>query len=447
MKKRITDTTVLSETDMVSVSVNKNFTLRSEETQEIISRKPGMFEKWALLVFLLVIVGVFFCASFIKYPDIIEGNALLTGRNAPKEIVSRQSGRLSGLFLENNRQVKANQVIGWIESAADPEEILKLSAMLDKGAQLLLDNKTEELSGLFMERLEHLGELQGNYQTFVTAWQQFNDYLVNGYYANRKHLLLTDIISLKKIRGKMAEEKQLKIADNELAKKSFEMNEHLFKEKVISKEEYRVAKSAYMNKLSAIPQLESSIISQDNQIREKQKEIDQLDHDILQQKKLFEQALYTLKSGTEDWIIKYIIRSPVDGKLTFVMPLQKNQFIEQGKLIGYVSPADASYYAEVKLAQSNFGKVDTGMQVQLRFDAYPYQEVGFVHGKLNYISDMSVDSSFLGRINLPEGLLTSRNRNLQFKNGLKARALVITKDMTLLQRIYYGITRSLEMNK
>ncbi|MBS1736272.1 MAG: hypothetical protein JSS98_06630, partial [Bacteroidetes bacterium] len=110
---------------------------------------------------------------------------------------------------------------------------------------------------------------QGNYQTFVTAWQQFNDYLVNGYYANRKHLLLTDIISLKIIREKMTEEKQLKIADNELAKKSIEMNEYLFKEKVISKEEYRVAKSAYMNKLSAIPKLESAIISQDNQIREK----------------------------------------------------------------------------------------------------------------------------------------------------------------------------------
>lgn len=87
------------------------------------------------------------------------------------------------------------------------------------------------------------------------------------------------------------------------------------------------------------------------------------------------------------------------------------------------------------------------MQVQLRFDAYPYQEVGFVHGKLDYISDMSVDSSFLGRINLPEGLRTSRNRNLQFKNGLKARALIITKDMTLLKRVYYGIIKSLEMNK
>ncbi|MBX3257388.1 MAG: HlyD family efflux transporter periplasmic adaptor subunit [Chitinophagaceae bacterium] len=446
MKNEITDLTPLTETDMTSVSINKNFALRSEETQEIISRKPGLFEKWALLIFLFVIVTVIAGASFVKYPDTIEGSAVLTGKNAPKEILPRQSGRLTGLLLENNRQVKANQVIGWIESTADPEEIMKLSEMLDKGIQLLSGNKPEELSGLFKERMEHLGELQGSYQTFVTAWQQFNDYLVNGYYSNRKRLLLTDILSLQHITEKMMEEKKLKLSDNELAKSTFEMNEYLFNEKVISKEEYRAAKSIYMNKLSAIPQLESGIISQENQVREKRKEIDQLEHDILQQKELFEQALYTLKSGTEDWIIRFVIRSPVDGKLTFVLPLQKNQFLEQGKLIGYVSPADASYYAEIKLAQHNFGKVDTGMDVQLRFDAYPYQEVGFISGRLNYISDISVDSNFLGKVDLPEGLMTTRQKNLPFRSGLKARALVITKDMTLLQRIYYGITKSLEMN-
>ncbi|MFT4016908.1 MAG: hypothetical protein QM668_08080 [Agriterribacter sp.] len=60
---------------------------------------------------------------------------------------------------------------------------------------------------------------------------------------------------------------------------------------------------------------------------------------------------------------------------------------------------------------------------------------------------MSVDSSFLDRVDLPEGLKTTRKRNLQFRSGLKAKALVITRDMTLLQRIYYGITKSLEMNK
>ncbi len=445
MKKEI-NISQLPEADLSSASLNGNMQLRSEMAQEIISRKPAGFEKWALLIFLSVLLVIIVITGFIRYPDIIEGAALLTGKNAPKEVVTRFGGRLTGLFVENNEVVKANQVLGWIEGAADPREVLRLSENLDKAAKLLADDHLEELSGLFIHRVENLGELQGGYQTFITAWQQFNDYLVNGFFVKRKDMLLRDIGSLQHIRQKTVEQKEIRIEDNKLAKKTFEMNELLYREKIISEEEYRTAQSSYMNKLAAIPQLEATVSSQDNMIRDKQKEINQLEHDILQQQKLFEQALFTLKSAAEDWIIRFVLRSPVDGKVAFVLPLQENQFMEQGKLVAYVTPEDAGYYAEVKLAQHNFGRVDTGMKVQLRFDAFPYQEAGFIPGKLDYISGMAIDSGFLGRVDLPS-LTTSRNKEIPFKNGLKARALVITRDMSLLQRIYYGITRSLEMNK
>ncbi len=445
MKKEI-NISQLPEADLSSVSLNGNMQLRSEMAQEIISRKPASFEKWALLIFLSILLLIIAVAGFIRYPDIIEGTALLTGKNAPKEVVTRFNGRLTGLFVENNQVVKANQVLGWIEGAADPKEVIKLSENLDSAAKLLANDHLEELSGLFIYRMENLGELQGGYQTFITAWQQFNDYLINGFFVKRKDMLLHDIGSLQHIRQKTIEQKELKIEENKLAKKTFEMNEVLYKEKIISEEEYRTAQSIYMNKLVTIPQLEATISSQDNMIRDKQKEINQVEHDILQQQKLFEQALFTLKSAAEDWIIRFVLRSPVDGKVAFTLPLQENQFVEQGKLLAYITPEDAGYYAEVKLAQHNFGRVDTGMKVQLRFDAFPYQEVGFIPGKLGYLSGTAIDSGFLGRVELPS-LSTSRNKEIPFKNGLKARALVITRDMSLLQRIYYGITRSLEMNK
>lgn len=447
MSNEATEPNILSKSDMTSISLNRNFTLRSEETQEILGRNPDFFEKWALLIFLSIVVLIIVGSSFIKYPDIVEGNAILMGNNAPKEIIPMKTGRLTGLFLENNQRVGVNQIIGWLESTANPQEVLKLSKTLDMGAEMLQKDSIEQISNLFPERLEHLGELQANYQIFFMAWQQFNDYLINGFYNSRKKLLVKDIQSLENITQKTVEQIRLKTSDNELAKKTFEMNEYLFKEKVISAEEFRIAKSSYMNKLAIIPQLESTVISQENLVREKQKEINQLTHDIFQQKNLFEQALYTLKSSTEEWLTRFVIFSPIEGKLTFVLPIQKNQILEQGKLIGYVSPDDTEYYAELKLAQGNFGKVDTGMKVQLRFDAYPYQEVGFVGGTLNYISNMAVDSIFLGQITLSKGLLTNRNKIIAYKSGLRARALVITRDMNLFQRIYYGVSKSLEMNK
>lgn len=441
MKQENLDHIELSDEALKEASINKNFQERSEVAQEIISRKPDFFEKWSLLVFLVLLLLLLTGTWFIRYPDIIEGNALLTGDNAPKEIIPKQSGRLTALFAKNNQQVKQGEIIGWLESNASAQEVIDLSKKLESSTELLGQSNPSVISTMFNQKFKNLGELQVPYQTFITTWQQYNDYLVNGFYYRRKGMLHNDIISLQNIQGKTSVQKSITRDENELARKTFEMNETLFKEKVISAEEYRQAQAALMNKQKAEPQIEVNMLSQQNQIRDKQKEIDQLNHDIFQQQKIFEQALHTLKANVDEWLRNYTIQAPTDGQIAFVLPLQQNQYIQQGKLLGYVNPPDSKYYAEVRLSQNNFGKVDSGMKVQLRFDAYPYQEVGFVPGNLDYISKVAIDSGFLGTVQLDKGLVTNQNKQLQYKSGLKARALIITKDMRLLERLYYNIVR------
>jgi HlyD family secretion protein len=137
----------------------------------------------------------------------------------------------------------------------------------------------------------------------------------------------------------------------------------------------------------------------------------------------------------------------MDGTVFFTLPLQQDKFIEQGKLLGYVNPPDSKYDVEISLPQQNSGKVETGMQVQLRFDAYPYQEFGFVKGKLDYISPIASDTGFLATIRLDKGLVTNLKNNIQYKNGLKAQVIIITKDMPLLQRLYYNIIKAISPGK
>lgn len=87
------------------------------------------------------------------------------------------------------------------------------------------------------------------------------------------------------------------------------------------------------------------------------------------------------------------------------------------------------------------------MQVQLRFDAYPYQEAGFVKGKLDYISSISSDSGFYATVRLENGLETNLKNKIHYKNGLKAQAIVITKNRRLLQRMYYSIIKATSVGK
>ncbi len=90
-------------------------------------------------------------------------------------------------------------------------------------------------------------------------------------------------------------------------------------------------------------------------------------------------------------------------------------YLQEGKVIGYVSPTHSRYFLQANLIQNNFVRLDTGLTVNVRFDAYPYQEIGFVPGKLEYISDIASDSGLLAIIRFDSGLETTTIEGFHIK--------------------------------
>ena len=429
----------------LTLATNPNSTpleRRSDAVDEIISARPGFTSRWALAIFLILLLLLLACTWFITYPDIILTSAKLTATNAPTEIVPRQDGKLVKLWVKNEELVEKDQVIGWIESTADHQNVIALSSLLDKAIVLLSKNETEQVSYLFQDRFYKLGELQTAYQHFISSWQQFNDYLVNGYYYKRKKALIKEAAFLKNVNATLSQQKELTEQDIQLTQESFDSSHSLYSDKVISKEDLRQQKSRLVNRQLSLPQLTSEILSNENQQAGKEKEIDELEHNIGQQKIIFQEELQTIASLVNDWKVKYLIRAPARGKVAFLLPLQEDQFIQAGKVLGFVNPFDSHYYAQVTLPQGNLGKVAVGQRVQLRFEAYPYQEFGYVKGRLNYISRIPSDSGFLANIELPDGLFTNHHQEVQYRYGLRSQALIITRNTRLLQRFYFSIVRN-----
>jgi len=171
--------------------------------QELISHRPGFLEQWALPVFLLVLAALLAGTWYIRYPEVVQASASLTADNAPKEIVTRQDGRLISLVVANDELLSEGQTIGWIESTASHKEVLLLDSLLARGAELLSGGESEKVSALFEKSFHNLGELQTAYQQFVQAWQQFNDYLANGYFHKKKKMLHEDLAYLEKMHGNL----------------------------------------------------------------------------------------------------------------------------------------------------------------------------------------------------------------------------------------------------
>ena len=418
--------------------------LRSEAMNEIISRRPTFLDRWAVLIFVVIVLLLLSTSWFIHYPDIVVAKATLVGTNTPKEIVNRQEGRLVKLFIKNSESVIEGNLIGFIESNGNHEKILLLNAYLDSTLVDLQKNNTQKIVNRFANNLETLGELQQGYQQFITAYQQFADYLQGGFYLKKKKVLAEDQLYLKENEDILQQQKTFLLKDLNLSEETYKANEALLKEKVISKQDDRNEQSKLLTKQLSIPQINVSILANQAHQRDKQKEIDELEHSISHQKIIFQQVVQSLQNQVNDWLKKYIIRSPIAGKITFLTPLQENQFLRANTILGFIDPQNSRYYVEVNLPQKNFGKIDTGQKVQLKFDAYPYQEFGYVKGKLVFVTDFATDSGFLAHIQLTDGLFTNQFKILHYRDGLKAEAQIITKDMRLIERFYYSFISTIK---
>jgi multidrug efflux pump subunit AcrA (membrane-fusion protein) len=444
MEENINELNSLPKAILNKPSTNKNFEERSDIAQEIINRKPSFFEKWSLLIFLSIIVILITTTWFIKYPDIINAPAKLTTINAPKPIVSLVSGKLIKLYVRENEIVNEGKILGFLESNANHNEVIKLSDLVDETQKLLDNNSTETLPNLFTFNYSQLGELQQSYQTLSQAYLSLKNYLSSGFYIKKKSMLSKDIFFLQKLRSNLEIQKNLKGQDLSLTQKTFDANESLKKDKVISDFDYRGEQAKLIDKKLTLPQIDASIINNESQQNDKNKEIAELENTINQQKIVFQQAFNTFKSQVDEWKRKYLLVAPFKGKVAFENFVQENQQLQINQSICFINPENTEYFIQIFIPQTNFGKVALGQDVLLKFESYPFQEYGYVKGKIDFISHVPTDSGYLARVILTDGLNTNYKKQILYRDGLIAKAEIVTSNMRLLERFYYNIIKQIK---
>lgn len=110
----------------------------------------------------------------------------------------------------------------------------------------------------------------------------------------------------------------------------------------------------------------------------------------------------------------------------------------------YEEPQTAgAYYAEVKFSGRLSAQLEPGQAVQLRFEAYNYEAFGAVPGVLQAVSPRDARGDVTARIQLTQGLNTTRRRAIAYRPGMKAEALVFSRDIRLLERVFRKLWPSL----
>ena len=79
--------------------------LRSEHVQDILTAVPNWMIRWGNTLVLLLIIMLLCISWFVKYPDIIPSEALITTQIPPQKEYAKVTGRLSTLLVSDNEKV------------------------------------------------------------------------------------------------------------------------------------------------------------------------------------------------------------------------------------------------------------------------------------------------------------------------------------------------------
>ncbi|MBD0259642.1 MAG: HlyD family efflux transporter periplasmic adaptor subunit [Cytophagales bacterium] len=421
--------------------------LRSEAIQEIISQPPPALVRWGMSLFCCILLLVLSAAWVIKYPDIVKAPFVLTSANAPKAVYARVDGKLVRLLVADNQSVAQGQVLAYLESTARHEEVIALSAWLDTLQRQLLPNGSASgpTRAIPVRSFRDLGEIQEAFQAFALARQQYVSFRNGGFYQSKRALLEEELADLQQQADNLRAQQQLYQEDYALAEAEFNVQQQLWREKVIAPLDFKREQSRLLNKKMPLRQANIAIINNQSAQTAKRKEILELNKTFAEQEALFEQALLTLRSRVDGWKKTHLLLAPMVGRVYFATLLQENQSLKAGQEVLFVGTEHARTLGEVRIPQLNFGKTRVGQRVWVRFNAYPSQEFGVVEGKVQSISQVpGRDSTFLAKVVLPKGLETNYGKKLTYKPGMTAVAEIITEDSRLVERFLYNFRKALQ---
>jgi multidrug resistance efflux pump len=413
--------------------------LRSEEVQDILTRVPHWMIRWGNIVVLLVLFSMMFGAYFIKYPDIVTTQVIITTQNPPEKLVARTSGKIAEILVSDRRIVQPKTALAIIENTANYIDVFRLKKCVDS----LSLNKGQFNFPFENFSAMQLGEIQNAFTLFEKDYIAYDLNRELQPYSVEKTAQGLETNQLKERLLLTQQQYQISQDELQLKKQELERFKKLYDKGVIATQEWESKNLDFLqseknvrNISTQLSQMRSSINdlkrnSGNTVINESRDKINLLRNAL--------QSFTQLKKAINDWEMLYVLQSSIKGQVSFMQIWVENQTITSGDQVFIIVPTDnKNYIAKVKAPAQNSGKIKVNQDVNIRLANYPDREFGIIKGKIKSISlTPDKEGNLLIDVSLPNGIATSYDKKIVFHQEMSGTADIITEDLRLIERLLY----------
>jgi hemolysin D len=131
------------------------------------------------------------------------------------------------------------------------------------------------------------------------------------------------------------------------------------------------------------------------------------------------------------------IPSPVSGVVTYVASTQKGDKVQANTPLISIAPKGARSVLKIDIDEKDRGFLREGLEVKLKFSAFPYQRYGFIAGTLDYISPSTQRSQsdtlvYKGHVSLNKDYYRVDDIDYPLRYGMTAIAEVVVRKRRLI---------------
>lgn len=426
------------------MSVRDNIEIRSEEVQEILGTPPSWLVSYGTTIALVTIVIIGWMSYFVKYPDTVKAEIIVSSVEPPRPIIAEGSFFISDILVAHEDTVEAGQTLMAFQSKAKFEDVHILEDQIANVKDINISNleKFDPPKDLI------LGEIQDALYDFFEKKEAYE----LGASGKLEKLSISQLNQqIRRARNTIQYEKRKKeTLEKELliANEKFIREKNLYEGRRSSISKVREAQEEALTKERLLQGTESNIKNREFEIAAIRKEIDGYEEGSKQSKSSLanqvKESFIDLQNRLDDWKKQYLVIAPINGVAAIPMGINEKIFVEKDESLLVIIPAgNSGILGRMDLEIEGSGKVREGQKVIVKFASYPFQEFGAVEGTVARKGKIPNNKKIQIEVRFPDGLHTTTGDIIEPSQYMLGKGQIITEEKRFIEWVFERVRWSI----
>lgn len=159
----------------------------------------------------------------------------------------------------------------------------------------------------------------------------------------------------------------------------------------------------------------------------------------------FIQSINELRNSIRIWKERYLVTASVSGRIEYLGFWSQKTFVSSAQELFSILPPDRGYFGEMYISALGVGKVKNGQVVNVKVHNFPYNEYGFVKGRVADISSLAgvaqsdaepSTGTYRVRVEFPVAMHTNYDKDLDVNYEATGVADIVVEKRRLIERLF-----------